>query len=185
MSDPKARILDAAMECFASKGYAATTMADIEAAAGFVPRTGGTYRHFRSKQAILEAAIDSHLAANHDALEPAPTSFADAARSALALLDEQHRLMRVLFRDLDQFPDLMARVVDQLIQRTYRLVADRTSAVAPSVDAEAVAAIMIGALVNYKVIEAMTGARPGDVSEERLVATWAHIYEQTVIAGAS
>jgi AcrR family transcriptional regulator len=176
MTLAKARILDAAMACFASKGYAATTMADIEEAAGFVPRTGGTYRHFKSKQAILEAAIDAHLAVNDDVLAPAPTSLEDAARDGLAQLDRQRELTRVLFRDLDRFPELMERVVDRLIQGPYRLVAERTAAVAPNVDAEAVAVLMIGALVNFKVIEALVGERPGGISEERLVDIWAKVY---------
>jgi AcrR family transcriptional regulator len=183
--NPKSRILNAAMTCFATKGYAATTMADIEAAAGFAPRTGGTYRHFRSKQAILEAAIDAHLAVNDEVLAPVPTSLEGAARDGLAQLDQQRELMKVLFRDLDQFPQLMARVVDRLIQGPYRVVAERTAAVAPRVDAEAVATVMIGALVNFKVIEAMVGVRPGGVSEERLIATWAQLYGLLLKEGMS
>jgi len=182
--DPKDRILRAAMACFAEKGYAATSMADIEAAAGFVPRTGGTYRHFRSKQAILEAAIDAELTRNDEALAPPPATLDGAARSGLAQLDEQRALMRVLFRDLDRFPELLARVADRLIQAPYRLVAERTAAVAPTADAEAIAAIMIGALVNYKVIETMVGERPAGISEDRLVAAWARLYQLAIEDGA-
>lgn len=164
------------MACFAAKGYAATTMADIEAAAGFVPRTGGTYRHFRSKRAILEAALAEQLAANAEALQPAAVTFEDWARVALEHLDRQRDLMRVLFRDLDQFPDLLAEVSEQLIHHTYRVVAERTAMVAPGVDAEAMAVVLIGALVNYKVIEALTGRPPADVSVDRVIGAWAQLY---------
>lgn len=174
---PKGRIVRAALKCFAEKGYSATTIADIEVAAGLSRGAGGTYRHFPSKQAMLEAAIDAELASNDEALAPVPTSLEHAARDGLEQLDRQRDLTRVLFRDLDRFPDLQRRVVERLVQGPYRVVAERTAAVAPGVDAEAVAVIMIGALVNVKVIEAMVGATPGGVSEQRLVATWARVYE--------
>lgn len=179
------QILDAAMECFGSKGYRATTMPDIEAAAGLAPGTGGTYRHFASKQAILEAAVDRELQQNDDVLAPPPSSLADAARDGLAQLDRQRNLTRVLFRDLDQFPELMTSVVERLIRGPYRLVAERTAAVAPGVDAEAMAAIMVGSLVNYKVIETMVGERAGGVDEERLIAAWAHLYGLLIKSGSS
>lgn len=184
-ADRRQQIIDAAMQLFGDKGYKATTMADIEAAAGLVPRTGGTYRHFSSKQAILEAAIDDELSLNDEALAPVPSSLEDAARDGLAQLDRQRNLTRVLLRDLDQFPALLAKVVDRLIRGPYQLVAERTAAVAPDVDSEAIAAIMVGALVNYKLIEAMVDERPGGVDEARLVDAWAHVYGLILKDGAS
>ncbi len=179
------QILDAAMECFGSKGYSATTMPEIELAAGLAPGTGGTYRHFVSKQAILEAAIDRELQENDDVLAPPPTSLEGAARDGLAQLNRQRNLTRVLFRDLDQFPELMTRVVERLIQDPYRIVAERTAAVAPGIDAEAMAAVMVGALVNYKVIETMVGERAGGVDEDRLISAWAHLYGLLIKDGST
>jgi AcrR family transcriptional regulator len=43
-------ILDAALECFASKGFAASTMADIRERAG--ASTGSIYHHFKSKEQL-------------------------------------------------------------------------------------------------------------------------------------
>lgn len=183
--DRRQRIIEAALECFGTKGYSATTIAEIERAAGLAPGTGGTYRHFESKQAILEAAVEAQLAVNDDVLAPAPASLEGAARDGLAQLDRQRDLMRVLFRDLDQFPELMTSVADRLIRGPYRLVAERTAAVAANIDAEAMAAIMVGALVNYKVIETMVGERPGGVDEDRLVAAWAHLYGLLIKEGAA
>jgi len=56
MSDTRARIRRAALELMVEKGYAGTSIADIERAAGLAPRTGGFYRHFASK-AELAAEI--------------------------------------------------------------------------------------------------------------------------------
>src|SRR5690349_17475077 len=51
------RILDAAVELFGRQGYTRTSVGEIEAAAGLVPRSGGLYKHFPSKRALLEAAV--------------------------------------------------------------------------------------------------------------------------------
>lgn len=45
-----------ALKLFIDKGYTRTTIADIEAAAGLVPRAGAFYRHYRGK-AELAAEI--------------------------------------------------------------------------------------------------------------------------------
>ena len=183
--DPKTRILRAAMRCFADKGYAATTMADIERAAGFQPRTGGTYRHFRSKQAILEAALEAELDASWRdtaAMPAAPDAdvLVTTARLALATLDRQRDLMKVLFRDLDAFPELFERIADQLVQRTYREAAARSAALLPAstreVDVEALAAVSVGALVNFKIIQAFTGRTPNDGDDERFARAWAQVF---------
>lgn len=47
------RILSAASDLFLERGYARTSIAKIEQAAGLAPRTGGSYRHFDSKEALL------------------------------------------------------------------------------------------------------------------------------------
>jgi AcrR family transcriptional regulator len=56
--DPERRekILRAAAELFAGRGYHAVSLADIGAAAGIVG--SGVYRHFASKAAILVALFD-------------------------------------------------------------------------------------------------------------------------------
>src|SRR3954470_22759271 len=51
------RIVDEAMRLFGERGYAATTIADIEAAAGLSSGAGGLYRHFRSTRALLDAGV--------------------------------------------------------------------------------------------------------------------------------
>lgn len=55
------RLLVAGMELFAERGFRATTVGDIEAAVGLAPRRGALYKHFASKQALLEAAVRSHI----------------------------------------------------------------------------------------------------------------------------
>lgn len=55
------RIRVTAAELFATRGFAATSVRDIAAAAGVTP--GAIYNHFESKEAILNAiAVDGHQA---------------------------------------------------------------------------------------------------------------------------
>ena len=58
--DTRERILNAAMELFASRGYAATTVKDIAKAVGI--KDASLYNHFPSKQAIFDAIIERELA---------------------------------------------------------------------------------------------------------------------------
>ena len=48
------RIKAAALPLFAEQGFAATSIAAIERAAGLAPRAGAFYRHFASKEALFE-----------------------------------------------------------------------------------------------------------------------------------
>ena len=60
-STTRERIVDEAMRLFSQHGYAATSIAKIEAAAGLTPGAGGLYHHFKSKEAVLAAGIERQL----------------------------------------------------------------------------------------------------------------------------
>lgn len=55
------RLLTEAMRLFSDKGFEATSVSQIEAAAGLAPGSGALYRHFRSKEVLLTAGIDRQL----------------------------------------------------------------------------------------------------------------------------
>src|SRR6476619_7343798 len=54
------RIVAEARRLFAEQGYQGTSVGEIEAAAGLSPRSGALYKHFPSKQALLEAVVGQH-----------------------------------------------------------------------------------------------------------------------------
>jgi hypothetical protein len=128
--------------------------------------------------------IDDALARSDEILAPARESLEGAARDALAQLDRHRDLMALMLRDLDQFPELQRRVIDRLLSRPIRVVADRTAAMAPHVDADAMALLLVGALVNVKVIEMLGGRSQLRISQKRLTAAWAQLY-RSAIATAS
>src|SRR4051794_41975786 len=57
--DRRERILRAAAELVAERGFHAVSMADIGAASGIVG--SGVYRHFESKSAVLLALLDEGM----------------------------------------------------------------------------------------------------------------------------
>lgn len=61
-STTRQRIITEALRLFGERGYAATTIAQIEDAAGLSPGSGSLYRHFRSKDQLLYEAIGETLA---------------------------------------------------------------------------------------------------------------------------
>jgi AcrR family transcriptional regulator len=55
------RLVTEAMRLFSAKGYEATSVSQIEAAAGLAAGSGALYNHFESKKALLHAGIDRQL----------------------------------------------------------------------------------------------------------------------------
>ena len=40
-------------------------------------------------------------------------------------------------------------------------------------DLDALAAVLLGSIINYRVLETLFGRPPGDVGEDRFIETWA------------
>lgn len=55
------RLVTEAMRLFSTKGFEATSVSQIEAAAGLSVGSGALYRHFKSKDALLDAGINRQL----------------------------------------------------------------------------------------------------------------------------
>ncbi|HZA76767.1 MAG TPA: MerR family transcriptional regulator [Acidimicrobiales bacterium] len=65
----RGRIVDAAVELFAARGYGDVAVSDVAAKAGTAK--GSVYRHFESKEALFGAAVDSVVAGVVDDLRAA------------------------------------------------------------------------------------------------------------------
>src|SRR2546430_2487627 len=81
--DRKTQILDAALVCFAQRGFHQTSMHDTSAEAGI--SVGLIYRYFANKEAVISAMADRHKREIHELLE--------RARRAPSLLES----MEILF----------------------------------------------------------------------------------------
>ena len=78
-------LLQSAADLFSAKGYHAVGIDDIGAAAGI--SGPGVYRHFASKQALLEALCDRALSSMLEGAQGIPAEYDDPARALEALVD--------------------------------------------------------------------------------------------------
>src|SRR2546422_4644428 len=67
--DRRVQILDAALVCFAKRGFHQASMHDISAEAGI--SVGLIYRYFENKDAVISAMADRHKQEIHEVLERA------------------------------------------------------------------------------------------------------------------
>lgn len=186
------RIIEAALALFASRGVSSTTVDDIAAAAGLAPRSGAIYKHFPRKQAIVDAAIQEHLARLESAktdmrtMLPLGDRKADltlTARWTLHELRQERLLVEIMQRDPESVPTLRSRLSDS-VKRGYQEMGDavRQQAEQSDLDAEAIAVVALGALVNYDRAQTTYGIVPGDVDEARLVRAWVSMVDATLSA---
>lgn len=181
--DTRDRVVTEAMRLFGEQGFKATTIAQIEAAAGLSPGAGGLYRHFPTKRALLEEGIARSIEAGTGLLEligdpaalaaaPLPDRLRAVAAAGLRRLEQERDVNRLLLRDLADFPDLLDRVRQGELRRVFVAVRTWLAAQAPAgsdVDWQAVAAVLVGAISHYWVLGDVLGGHPDGVSEERFL----------------
>lgn len=179
------RLLDAGIRLFSDKGFRETTVGDIEAAVGLQPRRGAMYRHFPTKEALLQAALEQHLetvAESAPAFEQLPSGDRRAealamGRWLLAELDREQPIVRILEQDGERLPALRESFRRSLVDGGYLMIAGavrRWLGDTPgTVDVEAVSGVLLGALVNYRRSTWTFGASPLDLDDERFLSTWA------------
>jgi AcrR family transcriptional regulator len=185
----RARLLDAAMSLFAEKGYEATSVGDIESAAGLAPRSGALYQHFRGKDEVLHAAVERQLEAIDElpsVMDMLPLGDLGAeltllARWNLTSLDRRSDLTRFVWREGDLLPPkLRDKLYRRLVAQPYEAItswlrqrAERAGV--HDVDLEALALVMVESMSAYRGMRAIFGRVPGDVDDERLVETWVEV----------
>ncbi|HEY8479236.1 MAG TPA: helix-turn-helix domain-containing protein [Spirillospora sp.] len=185
------RIVAESLRLFADRGYAATSVAEIEAAAGLSPGAGGLYRHFRSKEEVLASAIREHIERTrkqiHDILDhatayedrPLETRLRMTCQAGLAKMREEQDLIRVLFRDLDQFPHLVEEMREGIVNPLYEGIATWLAAQpefeGADQDWDAIATVLGGAVVNYWLANESMYEPPKRIDEKRFVESWARL----------
>ncbi|HEY5223414.1 MAG TPA: TetR/AcrR family transcriptional regulator [Microbacteriaceae bacterium] len=179
------RVTDEAMRLFGEQGYAATTVAQIEAAAGLRSGSGGLYRHFTSKRELLEHGVREQLDSGHDLLafiarpdELRGLSLRDRlmvlAKAGLARLEDERDLNRVIVRDLRDFPELIELVRENEMVRIQSVLAawlkQQVTPPAPDIDWNALAAVLMGGVSHYWLLRDAMGEHPSGVDQTRYLA---------------
>ena len=178
------RILDEAMRLFSEQGFKATTIVQIEAAAGLTPGAGGVYHHFANKEALLSAGVERHLQ-RLDALRDIRHLFTDlgdlrtelliTARYILAELDREAELLRILTTETRSRPQLLKDATDRLVGATLdgfaSWLAARSERELTNEQAQALASIALGGLISTRLLQGFLALEP-PIDDEVLVNTW-------------
>jgi AcrR family transcriptional regulator len=179
------RLLDTALALFASRGYAATSTAEIQKACGMSPGSGALYRHFRSKGDVLRAALRRGLdrmrtsPAWQHATTPAERldALASVAAATQQTITDNADLVRLMLHEPDAAPDM----VDELWVRNFAfahqimghaLQASAQEAGSEIDDPEAISAVLLAALSYMPVMQVLLGRAPGDIDPDRFRDAW-------------
>jgi len=189
------RIIDAAMALFSEHGYRGTSITRIEQAAGLSPGAGGIYHHFPSKEALLTAGVERQLR-RLTALRDIRRLFADlgdlhteltiAARYVLAELDQEAQLLRLLASEARHGPKILTDAVAEVVEATYREFAewiiDRSGSVVSRQQADAIAAIGLGALISARLLPNLLGSTHRTVDDNAIVEAWVSALEHLLVS---
>jgi AcrR family transcriptional regulator len=178
------RIIDEAMRLFSEQGYAATSIAKIEAGAGLSAGAGGLYHHFKSKEAVLAAGIERQLS-RLDALREIrrvlgplgdlKSELTLIARYVLAELDSESELLRILATEARNRPQLLTTAVDQLVSSTFEgfatWIEERAERSVSGTSPSTIATLGLGSLLSNRLLRDVFGV-PSPVDDEELVDAW-------------
>lgn len=113
----KTRLLDAALQVIRTKGYAATTVDDICAAAGLTK--GSFFHHFKGKEELALGAVEYWNAVTSGLFAQAPyRQIADPRERLLAYIDFRAQLVR---GELPEFTCLLGTLAQETFDSHPRL----------------------------------------------------------------
>jgi AcrR family transcriptional regulator len=190
------RILDEAMRLFGAQGYSATSIIQIEAAAGLTPGAGGIYHHFASKETLLREGVERQLS-RLDALRDIRqimTGLGDlrvqlevTARYFLAELDSQAELVQILVSEARLRSNLFNGAMELLISGTYRSFAEwlqsEVSQALSDDQALTIASLALGSLLATRLVDKVLGLRL-PVPDDALTVTWVDMVVGMIDASA-
>lgn len=193
------RIMTEALRLFGEQGFAKTSVAQIEQAAGLSGGSGALYRHFKSKDELLVQAVAARLEDRGDweqFLAPgfsivdmlatlSPTSstvdkLLTLGRIGLARLDHDRDVTRILLRD----NSIPAQMLEVFRQREYAVVMSTVTRGlvelagdrARDEDWDATAAVLVGALAHFWMMrDIFDGGHPADVDTDRYLRATAEL----------
>ncbi len=184
MPPTRERIVDEAMRLFSQHGYAATSIARIEEAAGLTPGAGGLYHHFKSKEAVLAAGIERQLERLGalrrirqvlGSLGDLRAELTLTARYFLTELDNESELLRILASDVRNRPQVLTAAAEELVNSTLAdfagWIAEEAERAVPVEEAKAIAVFGLGSLLSSRLLRDVLGV-PVQVDDETLVDAW-------------
>lgn len=186
--ETRQRILEAATNVFARRGYGQATVSEIAAEAGI--SMGALYHHFPSKEDLYRALLDDHLRselAEWSELRPA-ASLREAVEQFVAF-QSRHLQSHIEAGPLSMEWAAVAtedwargpvsefhRRLRQAVSGVVR-IAQQAGVVRPDLDPDAAALLMIATFEGLAVMEAV---EPGSVDLQQLSGPWTDLIERFV-----
>jgi len=178
------RIVNEAMKLFSTKGFEATSVSQIEAAAGLSAGSGALYRYFKSKDALLDAGIDRQLD-RRSAMRDIRTLFAGLGdlraeltvlgRYLLSVIDDEIQLLQVAARTPAGRSTRLDTAYAALVDSLNAELADWITAWAPTLstpDAEILSALGINSLLGARFATSLFHQRKSHIADDRYLAEW-------------
>ncbi|WP_274651787.1 TetR/AcrR family transcriptional regulator [Paenibacillus humicola] len=182
MTEKQARIVQAAIEIFAEKGFAASSTSEIAQRAGVAE--GTIFRHYKTKKELLLAIVAPTLTKLiaplvlrdlNKVLDEEYDSLEQFLRAVIAnrieFLDKHQRIIRIAAQEISFHPELqehfknevMNRVLDRLRSVIERLKSEGKVAAMPS---ETIIRLIGSSLFGYMMIRSFYGSREGAVWDD-------------------
>lgn len=180
----KERLVTEAMRLFSQQGYRATSITQIEKAAGLVPGCGALYNHFKTKEALLAAGIDRQLdrrRAMHDISAvfagqgDLHTELTLLCRYLLNVLDRESEFLQVAARAPNEQAHRINTAFASLVDGLYTELADWIRGCAPPIDdaeARRIAVVGITALLGKRATRTVFHCPQVDTPDAHYVTDW-------------
>jgi AcrR family transcriptional regulator len=180
----KERLVTEAMRLFSEQGFRATSITQIEKAAGLVPGCGALYNHFKTKEALLTAGIDRQLdrrRAMHDisglfaGQGDLHTELTLLCRYLMNVLDRETEFLQVAARAPKEQSDRVSNAYAALVDALYSELTDWINGCAPNIDdseARRMAVVGINALLGKRATRIVFHSPQVDTPDEQYVADW-------------
>jgi AcrR family transcriptional regulator len=182
------RLVTEAMRLFSIKGFEATRVTQIEAAAGLAAGSGALYRHFKSKDALLDAGIDRQLDRRR-AMRDIRAMFAGLGdlhaelivlgRYLLGVIDEEIQLLQIAARTPAGQSARLDTAYAALIGGLNAELADWIAAWAPMLtaqDRDVVAALGVNGILGARFATSLFHQTEAHIPDDRYLTEWtAHL----------
>jgi AcrR family transcriptional regulator len=175
-------LLDAGLKLFSEKGFDGTSVKEIEAAVGLTPGSGSFYRHFKSKEHLMEEVVHREIEQvrrwrastmvpeeKRQTRETLRNGFFQSLEAMAAIKD----LINVLAREYGQgrFPELMAQLKALLLDEALEVYREEYSqdiqrGVLRDMDPGVLSSILMSSLVGYHLSSMYFGSGPGGVNRQ-------------------
>jgi AcrR family transcriptional regulator len=171
------RILVAARDVFLEEGYSGFTMSEVERRVGLAVGTGSIYRHFASREALLQAVLEEEIRVNRSSTEQ--------TRSELEHVSDPIELRQKVYKqkldDLRRFNRFFALMLDQGERVPELREAIRIAVQPPQDGASArgqIEPFAMAALGGYHLFSIMQGGPFNGLDEDEFLRVLAEFIEQ-------